>query len=255
MHSASKRRGGSVSGSGGVHSTAAGSSTDDDKLLTGEECFDNRAWRAGITGSGQASSSEGPLTQQQEPQSQQQSQSAVGHWSYDAGQNEYVEPEGICPTCGSSSGLQLQNGFHCIPCHNQQQLATGHWTYDAGCRPDLRHRPGECLFVPSGSSGCLGPPNPSQWRRYGPSGEILTPRGNVLLDSDAQPNPSQRIRYGPRGEALTPRGGWLRDSDYRTFTFEDGDVEMHDEMWQQQRAGQLVKGVALERQITHPSCR
>jgi hypothetical protein len=87
MHSASKRRGGSVSGSGGVHSTAAGSSTDDDKLLTGEECFDNRAWRASITGSGQASSSEGPLTQQQEPQSQQQSQSATGHWTYDAGQN------------------------------------------------------------------------------------------------------------------------------------------------------------------------
>ena len=26
-------------------------------------------------------------------------------------------------------------------------------------------------------------------------------------------------------------------------------------MWQQQRAGPLVKGVALERQITHPSCR
>ena len=88
MHSASKRRGGSVSVSGGVHSTAAGSSTDDDKLLTGEECFDNRAWRASITGSGQASSSEGPLTQQQEPQSQQQCTCATGHCTYDAGQKK-----------------------------------------------------------------------------------------------------------------------------------------------------------------------
>ena len=143
--------------------------------------------------------------------------------------------------------MQLQNGFHCIQCHNQQHhqrssLATGHWTYDAGqCSIGWDN---ECLFVPSSSSSCQGqrgvgsssssswqgPPNPAQRVRYGPSGEMLTPRGELLRDSDSQPNPSQRIQYGPNGEALTPRGGWLRDSDVRTFTFDgDGDAEMEED--------------------------
>ena len=41
-------------------------------------------------------------------------------------------PEGICQVCGSSSGLQWKNGFHCIPCHNQQQLLTSQTSTGTG---------------------------------------------------------------------------------------------------------------------------
>ena len=126
-----------------------------------------------VTGSGRASSSEGPLIQQQEQllqtqqQHQHQTQVDAGNCvslpmpgrfccicgkfarvpfakcnycgdspSYHHGrccpwkppeENACVdkgpieEPEGLCQVCGFPSGLQLQNGFHCIPCHNQQQ--------------------------------------------------------------------------------------------------------------------------------------
>jgi hypothetical protein len=107
-------------------------------------------------------------------------QSQLAPWSYDEGQCSGQSLQGL--TMQKALDLPMVSGSSM---GQGTPSATGHWTYDAG----------QCRATGSSSGG--------------------------------PPNPSQRVQYGPNGELLTPRGGWLRDSDYRTFTFdEEGDIDM-----------------------------